>query len=378
MNSKNLSASLTCTTSFPDLEDSLRLITPLILDDSPSLANPFHSLTCRIASSPRPTTSSPATAPTPKRFRQEWLQQQGEQVDRDRAALKTYEREETAARKVLADLNLPFDWVKAEVLQKEFLDYNAQFVLGQLGRFVKCRKVKNKGVITVRMEIKPLKLSHLVNYIDCFGANGSGLANYNDIPYAITKSAENYKYQAIDDFVNRLHVVSLPGYNNVTFIMNRISGLTSKVQNLKFYTDENEVTDFKSATKRNDPRDKSNTQRNPRRRNWEGGGYFKWDGRTTYPKSPPRESGEDEEDWSSWYKEEMVHGMEGVNEVEAGSNSSLPELEDCSEEDAGSNSSIPELEDCSEEDDGSNCSMQELEEFEYTSARGTINNCKIR
>ena len=72
-------------------------------------------------------------------------------------------------------------------------------------------------------------------------------------------------------------------------------------------------------------------------------GYSKWDGRTTYPKSPPRESGKDEEDWSSWYKEEMVHGMEGVNEVEAGSNSSLPELEDCSEE-----------------DDGSNCSMQEL------------------
>ena len=94
------------------------------------------------------------------------------------------------------------------------------------------------------------------------------------------------------------------------------------------------------------------------------GGYSKWNGRTTYPKSPPRESGKDEEDWSSWYKEEMVHGMEGVNEVEAGSNSSLPELEDCSEEDAGSNSSIPELEDCSEEDDGSNCSMQELEEFE--------------
>ena len=36
--------------------------------------------------------------------------------------------------------------------------------------------------------------------------------------------------------------------------------------------------------------------------------------------------------------------MEGVNEVEAGSNSSLPELEDCSDEDDGSNFSIPEFE----------------------------------
>ena len=44
-----------------------------------------------------------------------------------------------------------------------------------------------------------------------------------------------------------------------------------KLQYQKFYTDENEVTDIKSATKRNDPRDKINTQRNPRRRNWEGG-----------------------------------------------------------------------------------------------------------
>ena len=66
-------------------------------------------------------------------------------------------------------------------------------------------------------------LSHIVNYVDCFGANGSGLANYDDMPFTTRKSAENYKYQAIDDLVNRLQVISLPGHDKVTFIMNRIS-----------------------------------------------------------------------------------------------------------------------------------------------------------
>ena len=57
--------------------------------------------------------------------------------------------------------------------------------------------------------------------------------------YTIMKSAENYKYQAIYDLVNRLQVVSLSGYDKVTFIMNRISGLTCKVQNLVSYNIRN-------------------------------------------------------------------------------------------------------------------------------------------
>lgn len=74
-----------------------------------------------------------------------------------------------------------------------------------------------------------LRLSHIVKNVDCFGANGSGLTNYDDMPYTITKSAENYKYQSIEDLVNRLQVITLPGHDKVTFIMNRISGLTCKV-----------------------------------------------------------------------------------------------------------------------------------------------------
>ena len=81
----------------------------------------------------------------------------------------------------------------------------------------------------------PHRLSHIINYVDCFGANGSGLANYNEMPYTIRKSAENYNYQSIDDLVNRLQVIFLPGHDKVTFIMNRISGLTCKVQNLVSY-----------------------------------------------------------------------------------------------------------------------------------------------
>ncbi len=75
------------TSSYPDLSSSPSLATPLSLDDSISLASPSPSLACRIASSPRPSTSSPrplpASSPAPKRFREEWLQQTGEQVERD-------------------------------------------------------------------------------------------------------------------------------------------------------------------------------------------------------------------------------------------------------------------------------------------------------
>ena len=81
----------------------------------------------------------------------------------------------------------------------------------------------------------PHRLSHIINYVDCFGANGSGFTNYDDMPYTIRKSAENYNYQSIDDLVNRLQVIFLPGNDKVTFIMNRISGLTCKVQNLVSY-----------------------------------------------------------------------------------------------------------------------------------------------
>jgi hypothetical protein len=77
----------------------------------------------------------------------------------------------------------------------------------------------------------PHRLSHISNHVDCFGAHKSGLTN-DDMPFTTRKSAENYKYQAIDDLVNRLQVISLPRHDKVTFIMYRISGLTCKVQNL--------------------------------------------------------------------------------------------------------------------------------------------------
>ena len=81
----------------------------------------------------------------------------------------------------------------------------------------------------------PNKSSHVYNYVDCFGAHGSGLATYETQSKTINKDIENYKYEAINNIVNRLHLLYIPGLDKVTFVMNKIAGFTVKIQNVVKY-----------------------------------------------------------------------------------------------------------------------------------------------
>nr|CAH0108887.1 unnamed protein product [Daphnia galeata] len=84
----------------------------------------------------------------------------------------------------------------------------------------------------------PNKSSHVYNYVDCYGAHGSGLATYETQSKTINKGIDNYKYEAINNIVNRLHLLYIPGLDKVTFVMNKIAGFTVKIQNvLKFLQD---------------------------------------------------------------------------------------------------------------------------------------------
>ena len=56
----------------------------------------------------------------------------------------------------------------------------------------------------------PDRLTHIVNYVDCYGANGSGLATYENMRFTLAKDAKNYKYEPINDLVNRLQLIHLP------------------------------------------------------------------------------------------------------------------------------------------------------------------------
>jgi hypothetical protein len=86
----------------------------------------------------------------------------------------------------------------------------------------------------------PNRISHIYNYVDGFGANGSGLvANYDTQTKTIDKDTDNFKYEAIYNLVNRLQLLCIPGLGKITLVMNKITGFTVKIQNVVRYINYN-------------------------------------------------------------------------------------------------------------------------------------------
>ena len=47
---------------------------------------------------------------------------------------------------------------------------------------------------------------------------------------------DNFKYEAINDLVNRLQLLCIPGLGKITLAMNKITGFTVKIQNVVRYS----------------------------------------------------------------------------------------------------------------------------------------------
>lgn len=61
----------------------------------------------------------------------------------------------------------------------------------------------------------PNRLSHIYNYVDCFGTNVSGLATFDIMTHTMKKDAANFKYEAINNLVNRLQLLCIPGLDKL-------------------------------------------------------------------------------------------------------------------------------------------------------------------